>query len=234
MLRVFCTRVPELSDERVLRSMLPLLTKVRTEKIDKYRRTEDKLRSAVSELLLRYGYHLVKNSPDVPFPEITLGKYGKPRFVGYDELEFNLTHAGNYVACILADCEVGIDIEIFSKKMDLNISKHYFTNAEHRFITEDGMSSQRRFFYIWTLKESYIKKIGTGLYKSLNSFSVEQQGGTYKVFEGGVQQKLFMRLWDCYEDMSMSICTAENGEELQALSIEWILFEQLIGFFGIC
>lgn len=233
MLRVFCTRIPDLSDERVLRSMIPLLTKVRAEKTDKYYRNEDKLRSAVSELLLRYGYHLVKNSKDVPFREIAFGEYGKPRLVGYDEPEFNLSHAGNYVACVLADCEVGIDIEIFLKKMDLNISKHYFTNAEHQFITEDGMSSLRRFFHIWTLKESYIKKIGTGLYKPLNSFSVEQHGETYKVFEDGVQQKVFMRLWDHYQDMSMSICAAENEDELQALSIEWILFEQLIGFFDI-
>lgn len=233
MLRVFCTRISDLSDERILRNMLPFLTKERTEKINKYCRNEDKLRSAVSELLLRYGYYLIKKSSDIPFFKIAFGEYGKPRFVGCDEPEFNLSHAGNYVACVFADCEVGIDIEIFSKMNNLNISKNYFTNVEHQFIIGDKMSSLRRFYYIWTLKESYIKEIGIGLYKALNSFSVELHDETYKVFEDGVQQKVYMRLWDHYQDMCVSICAAGNEDEVQNLSIEWILFEQLMDFFGI-
>ena len=40
-----------------------------------------------------------------------------------------------------------------------------------------------RFFEVWTLKECYIKMLGTGIYKALDSFSITPEGHTYKMIE---------------------------------------------------
>lgn len=231
MIRVFGTRIPDLSDEGALYSMLPLLTKERKEKIKGFYKNEDKLRSGSAELLLKYGYDLVNQSPDRPLPKIAFEKYEKPYFSDDNALKFNLSHAGPYVVCVLADCEVGIDVELFSEKMDMSIAKDYFTTEEYQFIIEEGASSVsalRRFFYVWTLKESYMKVDGMGFYKPLDSFSVQKKKDTIVVFEKGIQQNVFMRLWDNYEEMALSVCSVDDGDELEKLSVEWVRFENLI------
>lgn len=226
MLRVFCVRIPDLNDELLLQKALPYISNARLSKLVKFQRTEDKIRSAVSELLLRYAYRMVKGN-EMPLPDISYGKYGKPFFENR-EPRFNLSHSGNYIACVLADCEVGIDVETFSNRVDLCIADSFFSYSERIFVAEDQKLSFRRFFYIWTLKESYVKEIGMGLCKRLDSFSVEHQDDQYLIIDNGKQQPLFLRLWDNLEEISMSVCIAANGDELQNLDIEWVPLERLM------
>ena len=37
-----------------------------------------------------------------------------------------------------------------------------------------------------------------------------------------------MRLWDSYEDLAVSVCTSDNEDELETLSIEWLPLENLL------
>ncbi len=103
------------------------------------------------------------------------GPAGKPRIA--DEfaplaLSFNLSHARGIVACAVARSEIGVDVESIDGRIEpLEIASRFFSPPEVEWLRDsDGDVRQERFFSLWTLKESYIKAIGTGLSHPLNTF----------------------------------------------------------------
>lgn len=101
--------------------------------------------------------------------EFSANAYGKPFLVGAPHIHFNISHTGCYVACVVADEPVGIDIELV-KSIDIQIAERFFTPDETIYITQSDHI--RCFYEVWTKKESRIKYEGKGLYKPLTSFSV--------------------------------------------------------------
>lgn len=110
--------------------------------------------------------------------EFSVNEYGKPFVAGNSPIQFNISHAGNYIACVIANEPVGVDIEII-KTADMQIAKRFFTPEETAYIM-DGHTNIR-FYEVWTKKESRIKWEGKGLHKPLPSFSV---------FESNIQKQL--------------------------------------------
>jgi 4'-phosphopantetheinyl transferase len=79
--------------------------------------------------------------------------------------------------------DVGIDVEgVKHSPTQRRIATRYFSEAENRQL-DACMPSEyaARFIEVWTLKESFIKAIGTGLNHLLNSFSVafDASGGIH-------------------------------------------------------
>jgi 4'-phosphopantetheinyl transferase len=103
---------------------------------------------------------------------------GKPRVdlrAGGAALEFNLSHTRGLVAAAVAVCglPVGIDVEqIEPRKADFRVAEEFFASAEVRALKAMPPAEQvTGFFRYWTLKEAYIKAVGTGLAMPLQSFS---------------------------------------------------------------
>jgi len=97
-------------------------------------------------------------------------EYGKPFLANIPHINYNISHAGSYVACAIDDNKaVGIDIEII-KPVDIKIAEQFFSADEADYIK--GNQQMQRFFEIWTKKESRIKWEGKGLSRPLPSFSV--------------------------------------------------------------
>lgn len=98
---------------------------------------------------------------------IIAGDNGKLYFtnIGQDNIYFNLTHSGDYAACVIGDKENGIDIE-GARKNVLKTAKRFFSNDEYEWIAgndnEEGLQL-KRFLQIWTLKEAYSKVTGIGI-----------------------------------------------------------------------
>ncbi len=97
--------------------------------------------------------------------EISLGLQGKPQVVG---LEFNLSHSGDLVAYAISDRPVGIDIERV-RSMDLvGIIQRFFAPSEFTAWQKLApVDQEQTFFQVWTVKEAYLKAIGTGLHTPL-------------------------------------------------------------------
>jgi hypothetical protein len=72
-------------------------------------------------------------------------------------IHFNISHSANYVACVIADSPVGIDIE-GGRKVNSAVAKRYFSEEEIA-----GIHSDEDFFKIWTFKEALGKYTGEGL-----------------------------------------------------------------------
>ncbi len=90
---------------------------------------------------------------------------GKP-FLKASDLEFNLSHSGEYMACAFArNWKVGIDIEQIHPMNDLlDIAERFFAKLEIAAIKQASPDEQLNlFFQTWTLKESLIKATGAGI-----------------------------------------------------------------------
>ncbi|GAA4064675.1 4'-phosphopantetheinyl transferase superfamily protein [Amphibacillus indicireducens] len=70
--------------------------------------------------------------------------------------------------CAIDKNKIGIDIE---KMDDIDMAKYFLTKKEFNFlisITEEEKKISV-FYDLWTLKESYVKYLGTGMLTSLES-----------------------------------------------------------------
>ena len=79
-----------------------------------------------------------------------------------------------YVIAAVSDEDIGIDIQKI-KSDKHRIAEKNFLPSECAYINEieDEKINQQRFCEIWTIKEAYLKNIGIGLRKPLNSFEID-------------------------------------------------------------
>lgn len=100
----------------------------------------------------------------------TIGN-GKPVLDGYPDFAFNISHTKGAVAAAVADRPVGVDVEQV-RPVRTAIANRFFTKRERDYVFErdDPGEVQRRFFLVWTRKESWIKRSGKGLSTPLSSF----------------------------------------------------------------
>ena len=91
-------------------------------------------------------------------------------------LYFSLSHSSNTVAIGISEgVDIGIDIEDMTKrKLEAcqKLAERYYTPSEQEYLKSSSNSAQifiKRFFQIWTLKEAYLKAIGSGINVSLSS-----------------------------------------------------------------
>lgn len=143
----------------------------RKNSIAKFRFAEDKKRSLIGGLLVKAMINELYPNNNL---EISYFKnyYGKPYIKGLSEIYFNVSHSGNYVCCAISDSEIGIDIEEIKTSMGIYTLKNLFSEDEWKQVLDEKNNSHDTFYSLWTLKESYIKKIGLGLSKELSSFSI--------------------------------------------------------------
>jgi len=104
--------------------------------------------------------------------EFATNEYGKPFLVNDPHIHYNISHAGNFIACVIDDEAIGIDVERI-KPIDIKIAERFFAPDEVAYIIspQDNLLTHR-FYEVWTKKESRIKWEGKGLSKPLPSFSV--------------------------------------------------------------
>lgn len=144
------------------------------ERIQRYTRQRDAFRTAVGEALVRVaaGRILGIRHSDINFKREA---FGKPYIEHYPRFHFNLSHAGDWVVCVINNSPVGIDIEKI-KPITLDIARYHFSKIEYHDLMLYPEQERLYYFYdLWTLKESYLKMLGTGLSTPLDSFSIRKQ-----------------------------------------------------------
>jgi 4'-phosphopantetheinyl transferase len=116
---------------------------------------------------------------------------GKP-FLENSLLEFNVSHSRDRLLIAMTQGRaVGVDIEFRRDGLSLHaIAKRWFSPEENAFFTA-AEHPQRAFFEIWSKKEAYVKALGTGVYKALNTFSVPSGGESLMPGSGGEPRWFF-------------------------------------------
>ena len=112
--------------------------------------------------------------------EFEIANHGKPYVCNPRDavLPFNVAHTHGLVVCGLSTCahlKLGVDIENLDRRTDPALAERFFSEPETAYLRRitDNESKRRAFLKIWTLKESFIKAIGTGMATPLGDFAFE-------------------------------------------------------------
>lgn len=120
-------------------------------------------------------------------------EFGRPHVANLDAPRghsFNLSHRPGCVVCLVgAARELGVDVEDSGAERShfLEIAARFFSPSEAAELRGlPAAQGAKRFFELWTLKESYVKARGVGLSLGLSrfSFSVEGDRATVRFGEG--------------------------------------------------
>jgi len=96
------------------------------------------------------------------------------------ELEFNLSHTNGLALIALArGGPLGVDVEIVRRDdPPLDVADRFFSPAELRELGAASLADKAvAFFRCWTRKEAFIKALGLGLQRDLQSFDVSLAPG---------------------------------------------------------
>ncbi len=158
--------------------------------------------SVCGRVLLGY---MLKKKHNIDSFSYRYGEDGKP-YLENENVFFSISHSGDYVLCCLSDREIGCDIE---KIRDYNpkIAKRFFTEKE-TLLLEDKVTEDYNFSVLWTLKESILKKEGTGIGGGLDTYCFADYAGKEDFSAYGYR---FMSR-ACGEYM-LSVCSENVPEE---------------------
>jgi 4'-phosphopantetheinyl transferase len=121
------------------------------------------------------GSYIDADPIDVSF---AYGPHGKPalaRLAG-ERVSFNVSHSDELALIAVASGEIalGVDVEAIRSIPDGDdIARRFFAPAEvARMTVLEPATREGAFFRCWTRKEAYLKALGDGLAKPLDSFEV--------------------------------------------------------------
>ena len=182
---------------------LPLLLPDRKAKAEKLKKPEQQYISVLTSLLI---YKCVLKD------EIKFDDNGKPYIPNY--LKFNVTHTKGIIAIAVSEKEVGIDIE--------NVSRDIDKKVQEMFLGDDKRFSP---IQTWTIKESIVKCLGTGIRCNLKNVPIPQEFGKAYEYQGHkliseskmLDNQYFLSL--TYESDSLEEVTVDE------LDIEYLLEE---------
>jgi 4'-phosphopantetheinyl transferase len=143
----------------------------------KFQQQNDRLRVLCGKLLLEKC--LINVMPKALHETIEYDQFKRP-FIS-TEIDFNISHSGNFVICALTGFntpktslinKIGIDVE---KKREVKYEEFekVFTSAELDVI-KTSINPIDRFFEYWTMKEAVMKADGRGFHLSPLTFTVQQ------------------------------------------------------------
>ncbi|MCL2517382.1 MAG: 4'-phosphopantetheinyl transferase superfamily protein [Oscillospiraceae bacterium] len=145
----------QLVNDGYVADSLPRLPVLRREKYERYRDHTDRKACILAYLLLEAG---LKERFEIDSFTLVCNDYGKPYLKEYPRIYFNITHCQTSVACVVADFEIGVDIE-YIRPFDINIARQICGENELRRLSEADDPS-KLFCRMWTEKESYAKSLG--------------------------------------------------------------------------
>ncbi len=176
-----CCKITDFTETQLQRVYLQMSPSRKT-RVDRLRREEDKMRFLAAELLV---YDLLNKNWGVTSAKLLCKSNGQP-YLSDCPLWVSISHCEQAVACAVSRDPVGIDIERI-RPVDLRLCSYVCVPEEMSYLLKNkqddtqGLCSDpeflRRFFEIWTAKEAYYKKCGTGItdLKRINIFSLQRQ-----------------------------------------------------------
>lgn len=141
----------------------------RRDEVMRYRREVDRRVRVVAHRLL---HQLLDEEFGLNLDTLRVehNEHGKPFFPDFPDAHFSISHCDVAVAVAVAHEPVGIDVEMVTP-LDLEVANRVLSADELR----DVLAAPRpdvAFTRLWTVKESYLKMLGTGLVDDLPSLTI--------------------------------------------------------------
>jgi 4'-phosphopantetheinyl transferase len=171
MLKIFYTRLPPDNMEGRFNELLELLPPLLREKNLRYKFWQDRWRNLMGKLLLLDALTSFQ-LPGGLLETLDYTYHGRPFFKDLPGVDFNISHSGDYVICVLATgITIGIDIEEI-KPCDLSDFTNTMNEAQWHII-HNSPEPFRQFFTYWAIKESIIKADSRGMSLPLMDIHIE-------------------------------------------------------------
>ena len=253
MLKLYGLDIRVLQEKELSAYWMHRMPPERLEKIARIKGAQDRARSLGAGILLSYG--MQAEGLTVKAANIQYAGHGKPYTVNYPNIQFNLSHADNYVVAAFAIKErsqtveeleygeleheelepegledicmnqIGIDIERIRVYKDSLIHK-CCTSAEEEWLHAQP-DRMEAMTRIWTAKESYIKYCGEGLRIPLKDLETDFGAGLiHDRHEEGVAYLLESQIENCIIHVCGNVALPQT--ELQLLSREELLNNDIL------
>lgn len=218
---MYITKVPKDVDREEWIKLLSLVDNKKRQKILGYKKTEDRLRSLIADVMVRYFAIKelgIKNDEIV----YEYNGRGKPFIKGAKKFFFSVSHSGEYVAFVIGRDFVGCDIQ---KKIpcDISIGNVIFTKEEQALVKDS-----EEFYKMWTLKEALLKAIGIGISEEGLAVNIVKNK---KISEVIYDNKKYY--FKCFQDTpfgySLSVWSANKAVDSEIQMVDYNCLYSLFG-----
>lgn len=230
---LWCTYISDIGDAALWPRYDALLTAEERAQQARFRFARDQRRYLVTRALVRtvLSRYAAVRPQDWVF---SAGPQGRPEISAprpAPRLEFNIAHAADLVMLgVTCGRALGIDTEsVAAREVDIEGLDRYFAPQEISALRAlEPRERRRRFFELWTLKESYIKAKGMGLAIPLDAFRFELAGGQGLVLRMRAEladSPQHWRLWQLTlrADYLAAICAARGESAPPRITVREIV-----------
>jgi 4'-phosphopantetheinyl transferase len=101
----------------------------------------------------------------------------KPRLRDGRGWDFNVSHAGDYVALVVGRGEVGVDLEKIRPVRDMTalVGRYFHPDEAAAWLALSGQEREEAFFLLWSAREAAMKCAGTGLAGGLGRTRIDPE-----------------------------------------------------------
>lgn len=143
-----------------------------------------KFKHELGQRLCVLAYQLLKQGLSEVYgieenPVFGYNEHGKPSIIGHPEICFNLSHCKEAAICAISDQPVGVDVESV-RSFNESLVRYTMNEDEIRQI-ESSEDQAVAFIRLWTMKESAMKLIGTGISNDMKHV-LQQEGLNFETF----------------------------------------------------
>lgn len=212
-----------------LPAMHEVLSRDEQLRVKRYIFEKDRNNAIISRGLLRklLGRYL---NIDPKQLQILHTKWGKPYLASPREnaLFFSVSHSkARAIYGITRSGRVGVDIEYSAKDVSgPDIAGLFFTDEENAVLKRTPQECKRElFFRYWTLKEAFLKGVGTGLSMAMNSFCLitARDKSLYRICRNdGAPEEWTLRCIHPWADYIISVAAEGDGWKLKFFDAEML------------
>jgi 4'-phosphopantetheinyl transferase len=217
MVKIYIMDINQLNEDSFFEKSLGQVSMERQKKVLAAKNRADKNRNLGAGMVLAYG--LQQYGIDEQTITLQYGENGKPYLADIPEIQFNLSHSGDYAVAVFSSLEVGIDIEHTSNN-GKKIAKRFFTSKEAKAIhnCHSKEAEDELFLRYWTLKESFLKVTGYGLKLPMDEFEFELQD-TVQVKWKSEGQKYFFKEYEIRKQCDIIAHENERYKERYRIAV---------------
>ena len=179
-MELVATLIPNLPHKKLISMLNQQIEENEVNRIMSITNEDHAFRSAAGSLLLA---QMVCRISGYPVSSISIHRYpnGKPFLPDFPNLHFNITHT-HHLAVLAIDTKlVGVDIEKVSKAR-MAVAKRFFSESEKEMLNACTADQRDKlFFELWTIRESFVKAIGCGIFGTMGDFTPEKNGSVWQV-----------------------------------------------------
>jgi len=210
--RIYIADISVLKNPVIFENLLKQVPEYRQKKAMSFKFPKGKMQSLGVGLLLRQA--CVDAGLGLADAHVAYGENGKPYLTDFPEVQFNLSHSGERVMCVLSPFETGCDVETIKGDRG-RLAERFFMPEESAWIKHfETLEKQSDAFYrLWTLKECYMKVTGRGMSLMPDKFSLNvDENGNISLFHEGNRMEYAFREIDLHDGYRYAYCIKNNGE----------------------